>query len=60
MSAVSARLITLYQFKRHTLDSLFRNYGLNNCTAGIKHAVIDCLLLLCLCCLLYTSDAADE
>ena len=42
MSAVPARLVTLYQFKRHTLDSLSRKYCLNNCTAGIKHAVIDC------------------
>jgi len=44
MSAVPARLVTLYQFKRHTLDSLSQKYALNNCTAGrpIKHAVIDC------------------
>jgi len=42
LSAVPARLITLYQFKRHTLDSLSRKYGLNNSTAGIKRTVIDC------------------
>ena len=44
LSAVPARLVSLYmyQFERHILDNLSRKCGLNNYTAGIKHAVIDC------------------
>ena len=49
MSVVPTRLVTLYQFKRHTLDSLSRKYGLNNCTAGINTLLLTVLLLLCSC-----------
>jgi len=48
-SAVSARFITLYEFKLHTLHSLSLKYGFNNCVVGMNRAVTDYFAYAVLC-----------
>jgi len=49
LSAVFVRLVTLYQFKRYTLDCLSLKYAFNNCVSGMKCAVNNFLASVVLC-----------
>lgn len=49
LSAVLAKLVTFYQFKRYTLDCLSLKYAFNNCVSGMKCAVNNFLASVVLC-----------